>query len=436
MRRDYATSCSWALMVSIVWSCIVPADIATRSLKGLWNAPDRSWAFRSSIVLACAGAAAFGTWSRSLSGLARLVLLTSLVGIWYAPEFHQAVFWRIPGKAAFTCFVSLGIAGLCLGSGRSWLARIVGACVISFLCAAYHMFGAEVLSAALEPGHTFWFDVAMLALLGTAVASPMAVPSGSRKRLGENDHLQVVDLREAEARVGGEGLAAARVRVAAADVPGDELGAAADHGHLDAFRGPVVRDPMLGVLEDAATDAGRLEVGSHGQHAQVRGVGALLEAHASHELGALAAEEDDAPWIGDDAGEHLGRRALPTQEIGFRRPAATARVAAVRGVHQGGEQIEVGREGRAECEIGEHSRDIQSGSADLNEECRMASPARSEIGIGMRVQIVEKHNQRSGTLTEGIVARILTSSATHPHGIKVMLETGEVGRVKAVVTRS
>ncbi len=63
----------------------------------------------------------------------------------------------------------------------------------------------------------------------------------------------------------------------------------------------------------------------------------------------------------------------------------------------------------------------------------MAPPTRSEIRVGMKVQIVEKQNQRSGAMTEGVVARILTSSATHPHGIKVMLEDGRVGRVKAVV---
>lgn len=63
----------------------------------------------------------------------------------------------------------------------------------------------------------------------------------------------------------------------------------------------------------------------------------------------------------------------------------------------------------------------------------MAPPTRNEIRTGARVQIVEKQNQRSGALTEGVVARILTSSATHPHGIKVMLEDGRVGRVKALV---
>jgi uncharacterized repeat protein (TIGR03833 family) len=46
---------------------------------------------------------------------------------------------------------------------------------------------------------------------------------------------------------------------------------------------------------------------------------------------------------------------------------------------------------------------------------------------------VEKQNQRGGAVTEGIVARILTSSRSHPHGIKVMLEDGRVGRVKAIV---
>ena len=60
-------------------------------------------------------------------------------------------------------------------------------------------------------------------------------------------------------------------------------------------------------------------------------------------------------------------------------------------------------------------------------------PKRSEIAPGMRVQIVEKQNQRTGALTEGIVARILTNSPSHPHGIKVMLVDGKVGRVQKVV---
>ncbi len=63
----------------------------------------------------------------------------------------------------------------------------------------------------------------------------------------------------------------------------------------------------------------------------------------------------------------------------------------------------------------------------------MPLPLRSEIQPGARVQIVEKQNQRSGALTEGVVARILTKSPSHPHGIKVMLDDGRVGRVKAVL---
>ncbi|WP_423223847.1 YwbE family protein [Candidatus Amarolinea aalborgensis] len=62
------------------------------------------------------------------------------------------------------------------------------------------------------------------------------------------------------------------------------------------------------------------------------------------------------------------------------------------------------------------------------------TPLRSDIQAGLRVRIIEKQNQRSGALTEGVVARILTSSSTHPHGIKVMLEDGRVGRVQAIVT--
>jgi len=60
----------------------------------------------------------------------------------------------------------------------------------------------------------------------------------------------------------------------------------------------------------------------------------------------------------------------------------------------------------------------------------MAVPTRSQIQPGMRVLIVEKQNQPTGKLTEGVVARLLTSSPTHPHGIKVMLTDGKVGRVQ------
>lgn len=60
-------------------------------------------------------------------------------------------------------------------------------------------------------------------------------------------------------------------------------------------------------------------------------------------------------------------------------------------------------------------------------------PKRSELQPGMRVRIIEKQNQATGRLTEGIVARLLTSSPTHPHGIKVMLVDGKVGRVQAIL---
>ena len=59
---------------------------------------------------------------------------------------------------------------------------------------------------------------------------------------------------------------------------------------------------------------------------------------------------------------------------------------------------------------------------------------RKNIKPGQRVLIVLKADQRSGKLTEGIVKDILTSSAVHPHGIKVRLENGLVGRVKEVKT--
>lgn len=58
---------------------------------------------------------------------------------------------------------------------------------------------------------------------------------------------------------------------------------------------------------------------------------------------------------------------------------------------------------------------------------------RANIYINAEVEIVQKHHQRSGELTEGFVKRILTKSPNHHHGIKVMLDTGEVGRVKKVI---
>jgi uncharacterized repeat protein (TIGR03833 family) len=64
----------------------------------------------------------------------------------------------------------------------------------------------------------------------------------------------------------------------------------------------------------------------------------------------------------------------------------------------------------------------------------MTIPSRNDVGTGQRVMVIEKQNQSSGRQTEGVVARILTKSPSHPHGIKVMLEDGRVGRVQAIVT--
>ncbi|PYS01979.1 MAG: YwbE family protein [Acidobacteria bacterium] len=66
----------------------------------------------------------------------------------------------------------------------------------------------------------------------------------------------------------------------------------------------------------------------------------------------------------------------------------------------------------------------------------MNGQTRSQIRPGMRVRIVEKPNQRTGKLTEGIVRKILTNSPHHPHGVKVMLEDGVVGRVKEIVSET
>jgi uncharacterized repeat protein (TIGR03833 family) len=64
----------------------------------------------------------------------------------------------------------------------------------------------------------------------------------------------------------------------------------------------------------------------------------------------------------------------------------------------------------------------------------MDAQLRSNIRPGMTVLIVLKQDQRTGKLTKGIVKDILTKSPTHPHGIKVRLESGAVGRVKEIVS--
>ena len=61
------------------------------------------------------------------------------------------------------------------------------------------------------------------------------------------------------------------------------------------------------------------------------------------------------------------------------------------------------------------------------------APSRNKIKIGIMVQIVQKQDQRTGKLTEGKVKRILTSSNSHPHGIKVELDNGKIGRVQNIL---
>jgi uncharacterized repeat protein (TIGR03833 family) len=58
---------------------------------------------------------------------------------------------------------------------------------------------------------------------------------------------------------------------------------------------------------------------------------------------------------------------------------------------------------------------------------------RSDVKLGARVLIIQKQDQRSGKTTEGIVANLLTNSPNHPHGIKVRLTNGIVGRVKEIM---
>lgn len=62
----------------------------------------------------------------------------------------------------------------------------------------------------------------------------------------------------------------------------------------------------------------------------------------------------------------------------------------------------------------------------------MDGKKRTEVKPGMHVAIVLKEDQRTGKLTEGYIKDILTNSSAHPHGIKVRLQTGEIGRIKKI----
>jgi uncharacterized repeat protein (TIGR03833 family) len=66
----------------------------------------------------------------------------------------------------------------------------------------------------------------------------------------------------------------------------------------------------------------------------------------------------------------------------------------------------------------------------------MDGRARKDVRLGLAVDIVLKQDQRTGRLTRGVVKDVLTKSSFHPHGIKVRLETGEVGRIKEIVVES
>ncbi|HKM18808.1 MAG TPA: YwbE family protein [Aliarcobacter sp.] len=58
---------------------------------------------------------------------------------------------------------------------------------------------------------------------------------------------------------------------------------------------------------------------------------------------------------------------------------------------------------------------------------------RFDVKVGLKVNIVLKADQRTGKLTQGVVKDILTNSATHPHGIKVRLQNGDIGRVQEIL---
>ena len=70
---------------------------------------------------------------------------------------------------------------------------------------------------------------------------------------------------------------------------------------------------------------------------------------------------------------------------------------------------------------------------EMPESTSKSGSVRRNIRLGLTVDIVQKQDQRTGRLTRGIVKDILTNSPNHPHGIKVRLQTGQVGRVQAII---
>ncbi len=72
-------------------------------------------------------------------------------------------------------------------------------------------------------------------------------------------------------------------------------------------------------------------------------------------------------------------------------------------------------------------------SIGMNETTKNTGSSRKNIRLGDIVDIVQKRDQRTGKLTRGVVKDILTNSPSHPHGIKVRLQTGQVGRVQAII---
>ena len=80
-----------------------------------------------------------------------------------------------------------------------------------------------------------------------------------------------------------------------------------------------------------------------------------------------------------------------------------------------------------------HKKEAAEDRTVSKEGSMSAGQIRSNIHKGVKVQIVLKEDQRSGKLTSGVGKDILTNSANHPHGIKVRLESGEIGRVKEII---
>ena len=174
----------------------------------------------------------------------------------------------------------------------------------------------------------------------------------------------------------------AGARVAAPLVEGDQLVAYVDHGHAHGRQPPAAGD-ALGLGQDRLAHAATLQVGAHGEHAEVAGAVFLGHVRAGQQRAVALGEQDDTAWPVDVAAQAFGIDALAVQHVRFGGPAGAAGVAAVGGGDQLDQGGDVGVRGRAESE-GVHARHCKTAPGPLR---RAWDPTPHEAARGTRASV-------------------------------------------------